>query len=211
MIKIALLGATGWVGSTIAKEALDRGHQVTAIVRDPLRIHYSHKMLRVLIGNINSYENITGLLKGHDLVASAIKLSNHSLLPSFAASLVLCMEMATVKRLLWSGCAATLHVAPDRRLLDMQTFPSGYADESFAQYACLKLLQKYGFGISWTYISPPVVLMSGTRTGRYRIGDSQLLKCGIGESRITVNDYAVAFVDEIESAAHVGKHVHFAY
>ena len=204
-MKIALFGANGWVGSTIAKEALDRGHSVTAIVRDPAKMTMTHEHLTVAGADACDPASVAKTAAGHDVAAAAIggrQNAQHQVVPASAQGLLAGLASAGVPRLVWVGGAGSLEVAPGVRLVDTPAFPAEYKDEALAQSEALTVFRNGEHPVAWTYISPAIILAPGQRSGSYSSGGDQLLTNEKGESMMSVEDYAVAFVDEIERAAH---------
>ncbi len=213
-MKIALYGATGWVGSTIAKEALSRGHEVTAIVRDPARLNIKHQHLKAITGNAADGNNVVASVKGHDVVVVSVsgrRDANQKIFTDTANTVLSALPKAGVKRLLWVGGAGSLEVAPGKRLVDTPQFPPEYKDEALAQGEALKVFQTSKADVDWSFLSPAAILQPGQRTGKYRSGGDQLLQNEKGESTISVDDFAVALVDELERPRHHRRRFTVAY
>lgn len=195
MSRIALIGASGNVGSRLLQELVSRGHQVTAIGRDPTRISPSPYVSAVR-GDINDIGGLAAILKGHDAVISSVRFSE-----SDPAALIDAVRRAGVKRYLVVGGAGSLYVAPGRRLLDQPDFPAQYKEEASRGAAFLDAL-KLVTDLDWTFLSPSALFVPGERTGKFRLGGDELL-VGPKGSTISYEDYAIAMVDEIESPKHV--------
>ena len=199
-MKIALFGASGTIGQRIAQEALRRGHEVTAIVRDPSHVEFQHPQLTVTQGNALNPESVTRVVAGHDVVVSAIGPSQNQPPPALseaAHSLLIGVKQAAVKRLLVIGGAGSLEVAPGVQLMDAPDFPAGWKAVAQAHRDALEVYQQNN-DLDWTYFSPAAFIAPGERTGKYRLGTDQLVTNEQGESRISAEDYAVALLDEIE-------------
>jgi putative NADH-flavin reductase len=194
-MNIALIGATGRVGSRVAAELLKRGHHVTGIVRK-LDAVAPQPGVKLVKGDANEPSSLAPLLGGHDAVISASHF-----LGADPKSLLSALSQAGVTRLLVVGGAASLEVAPGKRLLDAPGFPDAYRPEATAGTAFLDGLRKEP-AIDWTFLSPSALLEPGERTGKFRIGGDQLLSDANGKSWISMEDYAVALVDELEQHAH---------
>lgn len=194
MARIALIGASGQVGSRILKELSDRGHTVTAIARHPEKIaalpHVTAKA-----GDVTDKAALAALLAGHDVVVSAVRFRD-----SDPHVLIEAVRQAGVKRYLVVGGAASLEVAPGQRLLDQPDFPEAYRPEATKGAEFLEVL-KQEKELDWTFLSPSAEFVPGERTGKFRLGKDNLLGSEQG-SRISFEDYAVALVDEIEKPAH---------
>lgn len=195
MSRIALIGASGNVGSRLLQELVSRGHQVTAIGRDPTRISPSPYVAAVR-GDINDIGGLAAILKGHDAVISSVRFSE-----SDPAALIDAVRRAGVKRYLVVGGAGSLYVAPGRRLLDQADFPAQYKEEASRGAAFLDVLKQVT-DLDWTFLSPSALFVPGERTGKFRLGGDELL-VGPKGSTISYEDYAIAMVDEIESPKHV--------
>ncbi|SRR5579884_2343782 len=198
-MKIALFGASGTIGQRIAQEALRRGHQVTAIVRDPAGVQISDPQLTVTQGNVLDPANVAQVAAGHDVVVSAISPRGQSLqaVPDAAHSLLDGVKRAGVKRLVIVGGAGSLEVAPGLRLADTPDFPAAWKGIAQAHHEALDVYRQNS-DVDWAYASPAAFIAPGERTGTYRLGTDQLVTDEKGESRISAEDFAVALLDEIE-------------
>jgi len=211
-MKIAILGATGWIGSTIMNEALERGHHVTAVGRKAPEISHdrlNHKTLDLL-----DDAPITGAFDGADVVISAIggRLNgNHDIVAKTANKLLQSLPKTTAKRLLWVGGAGSLEVAPGITLLSDPNFPADYKDEAVAQGEALSVFRNASTDLSWLFVSPAAIIEPGKRTGQYRSGGDQLLVDEEGHSKISAQDYALALIDEVEQNTINNTRIGFAY
>ncbi len=210
-MNLTLIGATGNIGSRILKEALDRGHHVTAVVRDPAKLSVEHANLRVLVGDALRPETIEPALDGADALVSAMSPAFADPAPFFEAgrNLVALAEKRTGMRLVVVGGASSLHVAPGVRLFDTGTMPAEWTPYLTAHFDLLAHLKTTT--IPWTYFSPAVFIEPGERTGTYRKGWTDLLKDADGNSRISMEDYAVALIDELEKPERIGMQFTAAY
>ena len=201
---IALIGATGFTGSALLNEALARGHTVTALVRHPAKLA-AHPRVQAVQADVNDAAALAGLLEGHEAVLSAF--SGHAegdvlagYLRGFRA-IVGATRQAKVARLLIVGGAGSLEVAPGVQLIDTPAFPDIYRATAEGARQALNVLRDTPT-LDWTMLSPSAVLAPGARTGVFRLGGDQLLADADGNSRISVEDYAVAMIDELERPAH---------
>jgi putative NADH-flavin reductase len=194
-MKIALIGATGFIGSRLLGELTSRGHQVTAIVRNPEKVPQGAG-IAVKKGDVFDKGGLAALLAGHEAVISAVHFT-----ASDPATLLAAVKQSGVKRYLVVGGAGSLEVAPGVKLFDTKEFPAIYLDEARKGGAFLDLL-KGETGLDWTFLSPSALIEPGERTGTFRLGKDQLLVDGNGQSRISAEDYAIALVDELEKPAH---------
>ena len=193
-MKIALIGATGNVGSHILEELLRREHRVTAIVRNPGRVPEKHGVTAKK-GDVLD-ENLAELVKGHDALISSVHFT-----ASDPHKLIAAARSSGVKRYLVVGGAGSLEVAPGVRLIDTPNFPAQYKNEAAAGAAYLELLRGV-HDLDWTFLSPSALFIEGERTGKFRLGTDQLLTASDGKSSISFEDFAVALADEIERPAH---------
>jgi len=213
-MKIALIGATGFVGSAILKEALYRGHEVTAIVRNPDTLT-PHEKLRPMKGDVYNEDEVVRLVAGHDAVISAFNpgWSNpdiYSQQIKGTHSIINGVKKSGVKRLLFVGGAGSLEVTPGVQSVDMPGFPAEYKQGALATRDALNMLRKES-GLEWSFLSPSADLFPGQRTGKFRLGTDQLLTNAQGESRISVEDYAMAIIDEVEKPQHIRRRFTVGY
>lgn len=201
--KIALIGASGNAGSRILKELSDRGHQVTAIARNPEKIAALPRVVAVR-GDASDRNGLAALLTGHDAVISSIHFT-----ASDPDVLIAAVRTAGVGRYLVVGGAGSLEVAPGQRLIDQPDFPEAYKAEASKGAAFLDRLKTVD-DLDWTFLSPSAMFVPGERTGRFRLGGDQLLSSPAGSS-ISFEDYAVALVDEIEKPAHIRRRFTVGY
>lgn len=208
-MKLALIGATGFVGSAILQEALQRGHEVTAIVRDPAKLE-PHPKLRPQKGEVYKEEDIARLVEGHDAVISAFNpgwnnpdIYNQQIKGTRAI-------MDGVKRVLFVGGSGSLEVQPGVQSVDLPQFPEEYKQGSLATREALNMLRQET-SLEWTVLSPSADLFSGERTGRFRLGTDQLLRDANGESRISLEDFAMAMIDEVEHPHHIRRRFTVGY
>jgi putative NADH-flavin reductase len=195
MARIALIGASGNVGTRILNELVSRNHQVTAIVRDPSKVP-ARAGVTAARGDAADPAGLADVLKGHDAVVSALRF-----LDTDAQALIGAVRTSGVKRYLVVGGAGSLFVAPGQRLIDQPDFPAAYKDEAARGADFLDALRGVN-DLDWTFISPSALFVPGERTGKFRLAKDELLVSEKG-STISYEDYAVALVDEIEKPAHV--------
>ncbi|MDR3467745.1 MAG: NAD(P)-dependent oxidoreductase [Xanthobacteraceae bacterium] len=194
-MKIAVVGATGNAGSRITSELLDRGHHVTAIVRNVAKVP-ARPNLVARQGDVLDAPGLAELLKGHDLVVSAVHFT-----ASDPGKLIAAVKAAAVPRYIVVGGAGSLEVAPGLKLFDAPGFPQEYLAEARKGGAFLDLLRQET-ALDWSFLSPSAFFIPGERTGRFRLGTDQLLTAADGKSSISFEDYAVALADEAERPAH---------
>ncbi len=194
-MKVAVIGIRGRVGSRLATELLLRGHSVTGIGRSPVKID-PRPGVTLKQGDATQSLTLAPLLAGHDAVLSASRFQT-----SDANGLITAVKKAGVKRLLIVGGAGSLEVAPGKALVDTPDFPEAYKVEARAGVKFLDTLRNEK-ELDWTYLSPSAELSPGERTGKFRIGGDQLLVDSNGKSWISMEDFAIAMVDELEHPKH---------
>lgn len=207
MKEIVLIGASGFVGSAILNEALQRDFKVKAIVRNAKKITVRHPNLRVVEANVASESLVSKLCKGYDTVISAynpgwgnpnIYTETLSVYPAILNG----VKRAGVKRLLCVGGAGTLFIAPGVRIIDSEELPEEFKAGflSLSEFYLNTLLKEKD--IDWIFFSPAASLESGERTGKFRLGKDDLIVDEEGNSHISVQDYAIAMIDEAEIPLH---------
>lgn len=210
MKDIILIGASGFVGSAILEEALNRGHKVTALVRNPEKIQVKNENLTVLAIDATDVEALSKVVAGKDAVISAYNpgWGNPRLYEEILENypkIIEGVKKAGVQRLLVVGGAGVLYVQPGMRLMDSGTLPAELMPAVNGEGELfLNVLSKEN-DIDWAYFAPPANLGNmgkGIRTGKYRLGTDTLLVDEKGDSFISVEDYAVAMIDELEQEAH---------
>ena len=195
-----LFGATGTIGKRIFAEAIRRGHQVTVFVRDASKVAPGAKPARVIEGNVNFPEQVTDAARGHEIAISALgpRADAPYEIVDLYKSLIAGLRQAGVGRLVVVGGAGSLQTPDGVRLFDSPTFPKEWLGVAKAHGEVLELLKDSE--LDWTYISPPALIQPGERTGKYRRGENQLLFDAQGKSQISDEDYAIALLDEVETA-----------
>jgi putative NADH-flavin reductase len=195
IMKIALIGATGNVGSRLLAELLRRGHNVTALARNAERVP-AHIGVTAKRADVTDKTELIAALAGHDAVISAVPFTG-----SNPRILIEAVKAARVLRYLVVGGAGSLEVASGQRLVDAPGFPAQYRDEALAGAAFLDALRAEP-ELDWTFLSPSALFGAGDRTGVFRLGGDQLLVDEKGNSTISFEDFAVAMSDELEQHAH---------
>jgi putative NADH-flavin reductase len=218
-MKVALIGASGFVGSRILAEALQRGHQVTAIVRNPEKIQ-PDKNLNTKKADVLNVEELSKLLAGHDVVISAFNPARgvagahvYDLHVQGHKSILAAAKKSGVKRFLGVGGAASLKTPEGIELIDSPQFPAAYEQFKPGIRGTRELyyLLKQEPALDWVFIAPSVVIAPGERTGKFRVGRDHVLYNDKGESKISLEDYAVALVDEMERPQHHNERITIGY
>jgi putative NADH-flavin reductase len=203
-MKVAIIGATGFVGSALLKEAVARGHDVTALVSDPSRVPAASQVHAVQ-SDVLAQDDLAGKLKGHAAVISAF--SGHAQTDVLGyylkgiQSIVAAVKQAGVPRLLLVGGAGGLEVSPGVQLIDTLQFPAAWKGTAEGARQALNLLRQEQH-LDWTVLAPSAHLEPGERTGKFRLGTDALLVDAEGHSHVSLADYAVAMMDELEQPAH---------
>lgn len=212
-MKIAIFGASGRIGSRIVNEALSRGHEVTAIARHPENYKIEKPHLRVARGNLFNTQDVEAAVFDHDAVVCAYNFTRGAQPSTFSeitTPLLNGLKQAGVKRLLIVGGAGSLEVSPGVQLVDTPDFPPAYKPAALAHREALKIYQQEK-DIEWTYLSPAAEIVPGERTGKFRTGKDQLITATDGHSLISMEDYAVAVIDELETPMHIRERFTVGY
>lgn len=223
MMKIALIGATGTIGKKIAEEALLRGHDVTAIVRNESRLAVEDEtgggtvkkgkrgQLRTVAGDILVPDSIARAVEGHDVVISAYGpcFGEEDEMQEATRSLIEGTKRGGVHRLIAVGGAGGLEVAPGVRLMDTAEFPEEILPLARAHGEALAIYMETD--LDWTVLSPAAVIEPGKRTGQFRIGLDRLITDERDQSRISIEDYAAALLDEAEDPQFIRARFTVAY
>jgi uncharacterized protein len=207
MANIILIGASGFVGSAVLNEALSRGHQIKAVVRHPEKITVKNDNLQVVAADVQNAAALADILKGADAVISAYNpgWANPNIyndtLTGYKAILD-AVKSAGVKRLIVVGGAGSLYVKPGVTVLDTGVLPEAIVPgvKGLAEVYYNQL--KPETVVDWTFFSPAGNIAPGERTGAFRLGKDDLIVNENGESKISVEDYALALIDELEAPEH---------
>ena len=203
MTNIALIGASGNIGSRILAEALTRGHSVTGLVRNPEKLA-PQPHLKIVQADIANPTDLSAKLRGADVVVASVRWTENAQL------LLDAVRQAGVTRLIAVVGAASLQASPGVRVLDTPEFPAAWRPGAEAAARALDTLRTEK-GIDWVAVSPSWNIGPGPRTGKFRVGGDQLLRDAAGESRISRGDFAVAILDEIERPAHHRQRITVGY
>ncbi len=213
-MNIALIGGTGFVGSAVLEELLQRGHQVTALARTPAK-YTARAGLTVVAADVLDAAQVAHAVEGHDAVVSAYnpgwkEPQIHDLFLQGTRAITEGVKRSGVKRLLVVGGAGSLFVAPGVQLVDTPEFPAEWKQGALAAREALNRIRQETT-LDWSFLSPAVMLAPGERTGKFRIGGDEVLMAGHQPAGISVADLAVAIVDEIETPRHVKRRFTVAY
>lgn len=216
MAKIALFGATGTIGSRTLGEALRRGHQVTAVVRDPAKLTLTDPGLTVVTGDVLDPGRVAEVAAGQDVVISAVGGGDGpghiaTIKPS-AEALVSGLRTLgdAAPRLIMVGGAGSLRTPDGKQVWDAEGLPEFLLQIMHAHGDALDFCRTVS-DVRWTNLSPAATIEPGERTGTYRIALDDLVVDADGTSRISAEDYAVALLDEVERPRHLGRRFTVGY
>ena len=217
-MNVALIGATGFVGSQVLKELVSRGHQVTAIARNPDKIDVTDDLITPVAANVLDPLEVTASVTGTDAVVATYNpgWTNPNIYKEFlegAQSIQQGVKDSGVTRFLLVGGAGSLEVAPGVQLVDTPEFPEEYKAGSEANRDYLNLLRKET-ELEWTYLSPAIEMHPGTssyKSGTYKTSLETPVFNEQGRSIIAVEDLAKAVVDEIENPQYIQKRFTVGY
>lgn len=207
MKNVVLIGASGFVGTAILNELLTRGHKVTAIVRNSQKINIKSSNFAVIKADVSDTCTLINACKDKDAVISAYNpgWTNPNIYEETLRNYPLILDavkQSGVKRLLCVGGAGTLFCAPGLRVVDSGVIPNNIMGgvRSLGEFYLNTLIPERE--IDWIFFSPAGTLEPGKRTGVFRLGKDNLIVDKNGNSHISVEDYAVAMVDELENPKH---------
>jgi putative NADH-flavin reductase len=212
-MKIALIGASGFVGSAILKEAVSRHHDVVGLVRNPEKVEKSAHVTATKI-DVNDTKALTSAITDADVVIASYvgprgDADIYTKHRAGSASIVEAVKAAG-KRVLVIGGAGSLYAPDGSQFVDSDQFPKEYREEARAARDVLGDIKKET-ALDWTFLSPAFVLKPGERTGKYRLGLDNPVFNDKGESSITAADLAIAVLDEIEKPKHSRKRFTVGY
>lgn len=204
-MKIALIGATGFVGKAVLEELLSRGHSVRALQRDAAQLA-ARAGLETRAVDVLGTADLATELAGVDAVVSAFNAgwSNPNLHDDFlrgSDAIANAARQAGV-RLIVIGGAGSLFIAPGQQLVDSPAFPAEWQQGALAAREALTRLRADTTTLDWTFVSPAMQLAPGARTGQFRLGGEEPVRDAEGENRISLEDLAVAIVNELEAPQH---------
>ncbi|MFZ0744574.1 MAG: NAD(P)-dependent oxidoreductase [Terracidiphilus sp.] len=208
-MKVVLFGASGMIGSRILLELIRRRHAVTVVVRNPEKITVAG--VKVVKGDVTDRAGVAAVVTGAEAVISAYSppQQQERMLLNATQSLLAGLSEAGVKRLIVVGGAGSLEVAPGVQVVDTPNFPAEWKAIALAHRDVLPILKESS--LDWTCLSPAGLIQPGERTGKYRLGGTNLVMDEKGESRISAEDYAIALVDELENPRHLRQQFTLGY
>jgi len=208
-MNVVLFGASGMIGSRVLQELVDRGHQVSAVVRNPEKV--TTHGVKVIKGDVTDPASVAAAAKGAEAAISAYAPPHTEVekISEATRSLLSGLATAGVGRLIVVGGSGSLEVTPGLQLADTPQFPAEWKGIALAHREVLPILRESS--LDWSYLSPAAFIQPGERTGKFRLGGTQLVTDEQGESRISAEDFAVALVDELEKAKHSRRQFTVAY
>ena len=217
MKKVAVIGATGFVGTQVVKELLNRGYFVNALARNTSKIEESENVKAIAVDVYNTSE-LSEILKGNDAVISTFNpgWTNPNIFEDFlkgAESIEKAVEESGVKRFITVGGAGSLYIAENLQLIDTPEFPAEIKPGAEAARQYLEMIKK-NENLDWTFFSPAIEMHQGTagvRKGTYRTALENPVFDESGRSILSVEDVAVALVDELENNQFVRQRFTAAY
>lgn len=206
-MKVALIGATGFIGSRLLGELLNRGHEVTAIARSADKVTAKSENLKVVSADVFNSTELAEVLKGNEVVISAYNpgWTNANIAADTTKgykSIIEATKKASIKRLQIVGGAGSLFASPGKTLIDSGLIPDDYLPAVKALAQVLKEFLPLEKDLDWVFFSPAGTIEPGERTGKFRLGFDDLVVDANGVSKISAEDYAVAMVDELENPQH---------
>lgn len=215
-MKLLVFGAGGAVGGRIVHEAVERNHEVVAVHRTPPKV--SRAAATVVEGDVREPGELLEREEPAAVVSAVGAAPATSSSPDYAiyldAAEALIEALRAMRdrapRLLVVGGAGSLSAGPDLKVIDTPQFPAQFRDEALAQARALEFYRGVS-DVRWTYVSPAALFEPGDRTGSYRTGRDDLLTDADGHSRITMEDYAAAMLDELEQPQAIGRRMTVAY
>ncbi|MCQ4142646.1 NAD(P)H-binding protein [Chryseobacterium sp. EO14] len=216
MKKVAVIGATGFVGTQVVNELSNRGYQVEAIVRDASKVEQNEKVIAKSV-DVNNVDELSEVLKGNDAVISAFNAgwTNPNLYDDFlngSVNIEKAVEQSGVKRFITVGGAGSLYI-DGKQLVDGSDFPAEIKPGATAARDYLNKI-KENETLDWTFFSPAIEMHQGTagvRTGKYRTALENPVFDENGRSVLSVEDVAVVLVDELEQNNHIRERFTAAY
>jgi putative NADH-flavin reductase len=216
-MSIVVFGASGNIGSNIRKEALSRGHRVTAVTHSSTLP--AEPNLVSLTADLANTEEVARIVAGHDAVISAYSPGLRKYSAEEAAELIRRaheslfegVRLGGVKRIILVGGVGSLEASPGVDVVDSDFYPADHKAHTMRNREILRSLKRGEVDLDWTYVSPPLEIKPGERTGKFRLGEDQLLRDADGNSRISEADFSVAILDELEQGRFVRRRFTAAY
>ena len=219
--RIIVFGASGRVGSRVVTEALNRGHRVTGVTRDPASLADDRPGFIAVAGDVTDPASVAALVRGYDVVVSAIGGSNEASddpalsIPAQAGRALVAglrsIDGDRPRLIVVGGGSTTLDSSPGVPIDDPTDVPTGPRGARILGHRVVLNLLETVDDLRWTFFSPALEMRPGERTGIFRVGGSVVIRDPDGASRISMEDFAVAMLDEIERPQHIGEQMTVAY
>ena len=212
-MKIGIIGASGRIGQRLVAEAVQRGHSVTAFTSKPSKIPADPGKVAWKTANVLEVDSVAAAMAGQDaLITSFMPPMGEDPRPIATAAGVLlkAAEREPSTRILFVGGAGSLEVAPGKTVIDAGMIPAEWVAIPIAHKDALEIFRKNST-VNWTFFSPAGEIKAGERTGKFRLGGDQLIVDEHGKSEISMEDYAVAMLDETEKPQHTRKRFTIGY
>lgn len=206
-MRVVVFGAEGRLGRSAVDELVRRHHSVRAVIRPGKRRPPVESQVTIVVGDVTNSKAVADSVRGSDAVISAIgpgTTGTPHVITTAARSLIEGLHSAGVARLVVVGGAGSLEVRPGVQLLDTPDFPPAWKGAALAHREALGVFRGET-ELDWTVVSPAATVTASGRTGHYRAGGDGLLVDGKGRSEISVEDLAVALVDEVETPRHIRR------
>lgn len=203
-LKIIIYGGSGRIGSRITSEALSRGHIVTVVVRKPEEVGQTGRQLKVAKGDVLDTAAVTKQIAGEDIVVAAINSRDIATFVDGGKSLIAALRHVGARPpgLIWIGGASSLKDDSGRMLFESNPIPNAPSAAAPGHIQVLKHFQTVN-DVPWTFFSPAINTAPGERTGKFRLGGDHVIYDADGKSSISMEDLAVATIDEAEKPTHI--------
>ncbi len=216
-MKIALIGASGFVGTAVLNELIERGHTITAIVRNPEKVKENALVTSIKV-NVRDEDDLANAVKGHNAVINSFSpgISSTNIYDDYLNGNIAIqngVKKSGVKRLLVIGGAGSLFIAPGLQLVDSPEFPADWKAGASSARDYLNIIKNEN-ELDWTFLSPSIEMYNGNggvRLGTYRTGLDTPVYDESGKSFISVEDLAIAIVDELENPQFIRKRFTVGY
>ncbi|MEV6096281.1 NAD(P)H-binding protein [Nocardia sp. NPDC051981] len=203
-MQITVFGASGDAGSRVVAEALSRGHRVRAVARTAERLRELPAQVEVWTGNAADPADVEKAAAGSDVVVSATRPApgrEHEL-AEVAAALLEGLADSGIRLLVIGGAGSLTVAGTGKTLTEQPGFPAELVPIAEGGSRQLEVFRTTPHAVNWAYVSPAALFEPGERTGAYRVGRDDLLTDDQGNSSISMEDMAIALLDEIERPAH---------
>jgi putative NADH-flavin reductase len=210
-MKVTIIGAGGNIGRRITKEAASRNHDLK-LISSKDKSFFGLENVNIEKGDIFDTNALVEILKGSDIVISAYAPphENTDLIIDASKSLVEAAKKANI-RLIAVGGAGSLKVSENMVLVDAPDFPADYKAIAVSHQKALENIYLQESELNWTNVSPSAYIFEGERTNQFRVGGDFLLANEKGESSISMEDFAVGILNEVESPAYSKKRFTIGY